>query len=142
MSDRGLTHIALPATDLDASIAFYEKYAGMSVVHDRLDPANSGRVVWLADGTRPFAIVLIQAETVDAPLVPIAHLGVGCDSREQIDALAAEAVAEGRPVWGPTDSPSPVGYWVLIGDPDHHTLELSHGQEVGLTIEKASKEPA
>ena len=35
MPDLGLTHVALTARDLDASIAFYAKYAGMAVVHRR-----------------------------------------------------------------------------------------------------------
>jgi catechol 2,3-dioxygenase-like lactoylglutathione lyase family enzyme len=139
MVDRGLTHIALPVSDLAASIAFYERYAAMQVVHDRVDPATGGRVSWLSDRTRPFVIVLIETERVEHPLVPIAHLGVGCASREDVDRLAAEAVAEGRPVWGPTDSSAPVGYWVLISDPDHHTLELSHGQEIGIAVEAAPR---
>jgi len=45
MPDLGLTHVALTAHDLDASIAFYEKYARMAVVHRR---AREGvRSVWL-----------------------------------------------------------------------------------------------
>jgi hypothetical protein len=33
-----------------------------------------------------------------------------------------------------------VGYWAFLQDPDGHTLELSYGQEFGLTVEKdASK---
>ncbi len=140
MIDRGLTHVALPVSDLGESIEFYERYAAMKVVHDRVDPDSGGRVAWLSDGTRPFVIVLIETGTVENPLVPIAHLGVGCESREEVDRLAARAHAEGRPVWGPTDSPPPVGYWALISDPDHHTLELSHGQEVGLVVERAEKE--
>lgn len=134
--DLGLTHVALPASNLRASVAFYAHYAGMRVVHRRTDPANGREVVWLTDGTRPFVIVLIEVERVASPLLPIAHLGVGCASRAEVDRLAAEAHAEGRSVWGPTDSPPPVGYWALIADPDGHTLELSHGQEVALAIER------
>lgn len=134
MTDVGLTHVALPVTDVGASVDFYARFAAMRVVHERSDPADGRRVVWLSDGTRPFVIVLIQAEKVASPLLPIAHLGVGCASRADVDRLAAQARAEGRPVWGPTDSPPPVGYWVLIADPDSHTLELSHGQEVALTV--------
>ena len=140
MVDLGLTHVALPDTDLTASIDFYGRYAAMKVVHDRVDPATGGHVAWLSDGTRPFVIVLIETEAVEHPLVPISHLGVGCASRDDVDRLAAQAVDEGRPVWGPTDSPAPVGYWVLIADPDNHTLELSHGQEVGLTVESAKRD--
>jgi catechol 2,3-dioxygenase-like lactoylglutathione lyase family enzyme len=132
--DVGLTHIALPVTDIAASVAFYERYAAMRVVHRRVDPTEQHEVVWLSDGTRPFVIVLIQSERVASPLLPIAHLGVGCAARADVDRLAAQAHSEGRSVWGPTDSPPPVGYWALIADPDGHTLELSHGQEVALTV--------
>jgi catechol 2,3-dioxygenase-like lactoylglutathione lyase family enzyme len=131
--DLGLTHIALPVRNLAASIAFYERYAAMRVVHRRSD---EGEVAWLSDGTRAFVIVLIEAEKV-APLLPIAHLGVACASRAEVDRLAADARAEGRAVWGPTDSPPPVGYWALISDPDGHTLELSHGQEVALAVARS-----
>jgi catechol 2,3-dioxygenase-like lactoylglutathione lyase family enzyme len=134
VSDLGLTHIALPVTNMGASLAFYERYAAMRVVHRRVDPADGREVVWVSDGTRPFVIVLIQADRVASPLLPIAHLGVGCASRSEVDRLAAAAHAEGRNVWGPTDSPPPVGYWALIADPDGHTLELSHGQEVALAV--------
>ncbi len=54
-----LTHIALHVRDLDACIAFYQDYCGLSLVHDRQD--DSGRVVWLAEPERAedFIIVLI-----------------------------------------------------------------------------------
>jgi catechol 2,3-dioxygenase-like lactoylglutathione lyase family enzyme len=140
VADLGLTHVALPVTNVDASVAFYAKYAGMKVVHRRTDPAAGNTVVWLSDGTRPFVIVLIEAREVRSPLVPIAHLGVGCVSRAEVDRLVAEAKAEGRPTWGPIDAPYPVGYYALVSDPDEHTLELSHGQEVGLAVARAADE--
>lgn len=123
---------------MGASLSFYEAYAEMKVVHERTDPDTGARVAWITDGTRPFVIVLIETEKVEHPLVPIAHLGVGCASREEVDRLVAQAHGEGRSVWGPTDSGEPVGYWALIADPDHHTLEISYGQEVGLAVESAS----
>ena len=140
MSDLGLTHVALPVTDVDASVAFYAKYAGMKLVHRRRDPGVGNSVVWLSDGTRPFVIVLIGVPEVRNPLVPIAHLGVGCDSRAEVERLVALAKAEGRPVVGPIDAPHPVGFYALISDPDQHTLEVSHGQEVALTVERAAGE--
>ena len=142
MADLGLTHVALPVTQLEASVAFWAKYAGMRVVHRRSDAAAGNTVVWLADGTRPFVIVLIEVPEVRHPLVPIAHLGVGCASREEVERLVAEAKREGRPAIGPIDAPYPVGYYALISDPDQHTLELSHGQEVGLAVARASREDA
>ena len=141
MADLGLTHVALPVTDVDRSVAFYAKYAGMRVVHRRTDATVGNTVVWLSDGTRPFVIVLIETPEVRSPLVPIAHLGVGCASRAEVDRLVAEAKQEGRPTIGPIDSPYPVGYFALISDPDQHTLELAHGQEVGLAVAKAAEQP-
>ena len=138
MSDLGLTHIALPVTDMEASIAFYSKYARMTVVHRRRDSEHDGEVAWVSDLTRPFVLVLIRAERVERPLAPWAHLGVGCESREEVDRLCAEARAGGRLLTEPIDSGYPVGYWALLSDPDGHTLELSYGQEVGLTVERAT----
>lgn len=147
MTDRGLTHVALLVGDLDASVAFYAKYAAMEVVHRRSD--GSSRVAWVSDRTRPFVIVLIEVPSfVPRALfrgvhrllriaVPFEHLGVGCASREEVDRLSDLARAEGLLSRGPTDYGPPVGYWAFITDPDGHTLEVSYGQEVGLTVERA-----
>jgi catechol 2,3-dioxygenase-like lactoylglutathione lyase family enzyme len=140
MLDIGLTHIALPVSDIERSIDFYATYAGMQVIHRRIDAETGVVVVWLCDRTRPFAIVLIQKESVHPILSPLAHLGVGCKSREYMDALVQRAREEGALVQGPQDSGYPVGYWAFLQDPDGHTLELSYGQEIGLAVEKdASK---
>lgn len=131
MSDIGLTHIALPVTDIEKSVAFYAKFAAMEIVHQRDD------AVWLSDKTRPFVIVLLRAPRVDAPLLPMAHLGVGCARREDVERLCEAAKSDGILIGGPNDSGPPVGYWALLRDPDGHTLELAHGQEVGLTVDRA-----
>jgi catechol 2,3-dioxygenase-like lactoylglutathione lyase family enzyme len=136
--DIGLTHVALMVTDPDASIAFYEKYAAMRVVHRRVDTSTHRTVVWLSDQTRPFVIVLIETDEVDTPLRPFAHLGVGCRSREEVERLCKEAVSDGCLHSGPTDSGYPVGYWAFLSDPDGNTLEISYGQEIALTLAKSS----
>ncbi len=138
MSDLGLTHIALPVTDIEASVAFYSKYARMLVVHRRKDSESEGEVVWVSDRTRPFVLVLIGVGKVEHPLRPWAHLGVGCESRREVDRLCGEAREEGLLLTEPADSGYPVGYWALLRDPDGHTLELSYGQEVGLAVERAT----
>ena len=137
MSDLGLTHIALPVSNVDASIAFYAKYAAMQVVHSRVDTESGVKVVWLTDHTRPFVIVLAEIPPVGTPLLPFAHLGVGCTSREEVDRLCELARSEGCLRSGPTDSGYPIGYWAFIADPDGHTLEVSFGQEVALTVATA-----
>jgi catechol 2,3-dioxygenase-like lactoylglutathione lyase family enzyme len=135
--DLGLTHIALPVTDIDCSIQFYAVYAQMQVIHRRIDSETGVAVVWLSDRTRPFVIVLIQTSSVQSVLSPLAHLGVGCQSREFIDDLCDRAKQAGVLIQEPKDSGYPIGYWAFLRDPDGHTLELSYGQEIGLTIEQA-----
>ncbi len=134
MPDVGLTHVALPVTDLDASIAFYAKYANMQVVHRRHQQTSPAReVAWLCDLTRPFVLVLAEVERVEHPLGPFAHLGVGCGSRAEVDRLCALAKADGCL----RDAPSEmglIGYLGNLNDPDGQTLELSFGQEVGLAV--------
>jgi catechol 2,3-dioxygenase-like lactoylglutathione lyase family enzyme len=136
VTDIGWTHIALYAHDIDASIDFYARFARMSIVHSRRE-ADGKRVVWLSDRTRPFVLVLIESrEPVQNPLGPSAHLGIGLPSREAVDERCALAREDKRLRHGPVDSGYPVGYWALIADPDEHMLEVSFGQEVGLTVER------
>jgi catechol 2,3-dioxygenase-like lactoylglutathione lyase family enzyme len=134
VSDIGLTHVALPVLNVDRSIEFYAAYAEMQVVHRRTDLETGVNVVWLSDRTRPFVIVLIEGATVQPVLSPLAHLGVGCKSRESLDALCEKAKLEGVLLEAQKDSGYPIGYWAFLRDPDGHTLELSYGQEVGLAI--------
>lgn len=138
MTDLGLTHVALSVRDLDASVAFYEKYARMVVI-DRRDQEPGVRVVWLTDHTRPFVIVLIESgEANDTALGPLGHLRVACRSKAEIDALCAQAQAEGRLRRGPRENGPPIGYTAFLADPDGNSLELSYGQEVGLAVDRAT----
>lgn len=128
MSDVGLTHIALAVRSLADSIAFYGSYARMRVVHRRPN------VVWLSDGTRPFVVVLLETTDTVQPVRPPAHLGVGVASRGEVDRLCELAREQHCLLRPPEDSGPPVGYWALIRDPDGHTLEVAHGQDVGLAV--------
>lgn len=128
MSDVGLTHVALAVRSLADSVAFYETYAGLHAVHRRHG------VVWLADGTRPFALVLLETTEAVRPVLPPAHLGVGLRSREEVDARCELARRNGCLLRPAEDSGPPVGYWALIRDPDGHTLEVAYGQDVGLAV--------
>jgi catechol 2,3-dioxygenase-like lactoylglutathione lyase family enzyme len=136
MSDRGLTHIALTVRDVGRSVAFYRDFGGFEVVHERHDEQTGSAVVWLSDLTRPFVVVLIQNDEPIHPLAGSNHLGVSLPSRDEVDDAVARARAEDRLELGPTDSGHPVGYWAIIRDPDGHQLEVSYGQDVGLTVER------
>ena len=138
ITDIGLSHIALPVSDLDASIAFFVRFADMEVVHRR-DGHDGVQVAWISDLTRPFVIVLLETaeRSAEATLGGWAHLGVGCASRDEVDHRLVEANAAGHQVLGPCDDGPPVGYWGIIVGPDGHNLEVAYGQEVGVTVETA-----
>ena len=140
MVDIGLTHVALETADVDRSVDFYSRYAAMQVVHRRSDD-HGGDVAWISDRTRPFVIVLVKVEKVSATLSPWAHLGVACRDREEVERLCGMAADEGVLIGGPDDAGPPVGYWAFLRDPDGHTLELSYGQEVGITVDDTSSTP-
>ena len=126
--------MALPVVAAARSVEFYERYAGMRVVHRRVDGSTGATVVWLSDLTRPFVVVLIETR-VTHTLGGFAHLGVACPGRGEVDTRCASARAAGLEVLGPFDDGPPVGYWAIIPDPDGHNLELSFGQDVGRTVE-------
>ena len=145
--DHGITHVALPVTDLSASLDFYGRYARMHVVHRRTDADSGTSVAWISDLTRPFVLVLIETQAADAPPDgrlggAYCHIGLGVAMREEVDDLCSRARAEQRTVLGPIDSGPPVGYWAYIVDPDGHNLEISFGQEVGLAVDEATSSPA
>ncbi|WP_395277691.1 VOC family protein [Enterobacter bugandensis] len=137
--DIGFTHVAFMVRDLEKSLAFYRRYAGMDVIHSREpDLPTARKVAWLTDHTRPFALVLVQADTVtDTPLGHFGHLGIACATREEIDRKTAMAAKEGVLRKAPEDLGDPVGYYVFFADPDGNTLELSYGQRVGITAIQA-----
>ncbi len=129
--DIGVTHVALPVTDLDASIDFYRRYANLEVIHRREEHVGHG-VAWLSDHRRPFALVLLQVEDPESQprLGGWAHVGVACASSDVVAQRLADAADAGCEVSGPSDDGPPVGYWGIIVDPDGHNLELSFGQRV------------
>ena len=129
-----LTHIALHVRDLDACIAFYRAFCGMKTVHERSDPKDGHRIVWLAEPGKEndFIIVMIpggpgrsQGEH------DYSHFGFALDSRAAVDAMAAKAAAAGCLVWPPRQEPYPVGYYCGVRDPDGNFVEFSYGQPLG-----------
>jgi hypothetical protein len=67
MFDVGLTHIALPVCNLEASVAFYAAYARMQVVHRQTDLSSGAEVAWLSDRQGPHFLLAIIPTNVLIP---------------------------------------------------------------------------
>jgi lactoylglutathione lyase len=129
------THIALPSADLDASLAWYERFTPLVVLAEHHD--EQGRSAWLAhegEAESPFVLVLVMfyrdAGRRQRTLGPFAHIGIEVPARSDVEAIAARARAEGCLVWEPQDMPPPVGYVCAMTDPDGNVIEISHDQGV------------
>ena len=138
-----LTHIAMPVSDFDATLAFYAKYTNLAVIHDRYNDDTGLRAAWLAnerDRTTPgaarFVIVLLertpptnveglQIEEKYGFLTSIAHLGLSVDTRDEVDRIAEMARADGCLLLGPLYRNEIVGYICVVTDPDGNNLEFS-----------------
>lgn len=126
----GLSHVALPVSDVDRSIAFYERWAGLQVIDRIEDPKSGAKAARLSDPRRGdgFAIALVQHGDVTHTLAGMGHIGVGCADRAEVDRMSKEAEAASCLGRGPVDAGFPLGYWSFLVDPDGHHLELSYGQ--------------
>lgn len=149
-----LTHIALPVRDIDATLDFYRRYTTLEVIHERQDPETGLRSAWLANAgdkteageglgiqAAKFVIVLIAGSlpkniTGDIKeeygfLRSISHLGISCETRDDVDRIAAMAKEEGCLLLGPMYRNPIVGYICVITDPDGNNLEFSVEQVLG-----------
>jgi len=142
-----LTHIALPVRDLDATLAFFDKYTTLVNIHERIDPESGLRSVWLAnqrdvtDEAARFVVVLICGKlptkvTGDIKeeygfLRSISHLGISLETRDEVDQIAAMAKEDGCLLLGPMYRNEVVGYICIVTDPDGNNVEFSVEQVLG-----------
>ncbi len=127
-----LTHLALHVPDLNACIAFYTRFCGMRVFHER--PGKGSRIVWMAEpGKEREFIFVIMPGGMDRSLAEndYSHFGFAMASREEVDAVAELARADGCLIWEPCDEPYPVGYYCGVRDPAGNYVEFSYGQPLG-----------
>lgn len=121
------THFTIPVSNLDASIEFFTRICGLSIVRDRR--LEGGSTVWLgpkpAPGEDPEFVVVISRGEVHEPLD---HFGFQCDTREEVTALATRAQRSGTLVEGPIDYGGSVGYFAVVREPSGHLVEFTHGQ--------------
>jgi lactoylglutathione lyase len=135
------THIALPSSDLDATIAWYERFTPLRQLARREDA--DGQSAWLAHEGQienPFVLVLVMfwkdKGRQQPMLAPFAHIGIEMPERADVDAIAALGREAGCLTWEPTDMPDPIGYICAITDPDGNVIEISHNQGVYATVQQ------
>jgi len=127
-----LTHVALAVRDASATIAFYERFAGLVVVHDRTDDGT--RVVWIGERRNDpeFVLVLIEGAAPEAAgPARFLHFGFAVDSRAEVDEMAERARSAGVLATPATWGGPVVGYYCIVRDPDGHGVEFSYGQSIG-----------
>ena len=71
-----------------------------------------------------FVLVIVQSEVT----ARLDHFGFQCDSRAEVDRIAAAARAQDILVEPPTDIGGVVGYFTTVRDPDGHVVEFTYGQ--------------
>lgn len=134
-----LTHIALHVRDVEACIAFYDRFCGMKVVHER--PGGDGaRIVWIAEPgrERDFIIVVLPGGPGHHRAAGDAsHIGFALDSRAAVDAKAEAGRAAGCLLLEPRQDEYPAGYYCGLADPEGHIVEFSFGQPLGPGAESA-----
>ncbi len=140
------THLALHVNSLEASIAFYTRYASLRVIDRHSDASSTGmNVAWLSDRSPEdeLSFVMVLQEGTphslpnakpQQPLGPISHLGFALASGEEVDAVASQARENALLKFGPTFLNPYAGYLCIISDPDGHMVEFSHGQALGTPV--------
>ena len=130
------THIALPATDIDATISWYEKYTPLRLLERREDADGYG--AWLGHpdmGDKPFILVLVsffrdQHKGQQPIMAPFAHIGIELPSEQAVRDIAELGRADGCLVWEPQRMPDPIGFICACTDPDGNMVEFSFDQGV------------
>jgi catechol 2,3-dioxygenase-like lactoylglutathione lyase family enzyme len=127
-----LTHVALHVPDLDACIAFYERFCALRVIHER--EGKGSRIVWMAEAGKEHSFIFVimpGGQARDLADDDYSHFGFALDSRAEVEHVATLARQAGCLVWEPRDEPYPVGYYCGLRDPAGNYVEFSYGQPLG-----------
>jgi catechol 2,3-dioxygenase-like lactoylglutathione lyase family enzyme len=130
------THIALPCSDMDRTIEWYETFTPLELLDRRED--SEGQGAWLGhpdQGDKPFILVLVsfirdQHKGPQPTMAPFAHIGIEMPSKEMVDEIAGRGKESGCLAWPPTQMPDPIGYICALNDPDGNVIEFSYDQGV------------
>ena len=133
------THVALRVSDIDATIAWYQRFTALELLDKRED--DDGYGAWLGHpdtGGFPFVLVLAQffeghdpfAATPLAKMAPFNHIGIELPEKSDVDAIAARAEVDGCLAMPAQLMPDPIGYICMLEDPDGNLVEFSFDQGV------------
>ena len=136
------THVALPSTNLDAAIDWYETYTPLRLLQRRSD--TTGESAWLGQPDmvdKPFIIVLVsffrdQNKGPQPTLAPFAHLGIEFPTKDEVDEVAERGRAAGCLMWEPQLLHEPIGYVCALSDPDGNLVEFSFDQGVYAKVDE------
>lgn len=130
-----LHHIALTVTDLDASIAWYERIFGVAFQMEVPHPGGTGKI--LADDGRELVFALHrhdanEGETFAETRTGLDHVGLGVPSRSDLEAWQTHLDAQGVRRALMANHPctqSPIedhgfGSILVFRDPDNVQIEL------------------
>ena len=113
-----IMHVTITASDIDASIEFYEKAAGLKVARELT--AGENRVVFLNDGTQDFCLELRKGDAQDHFEGKNISIGLKSDDLEAERARLTELGVE----VGPMISPRPDVHFFFISDPDGFQVQF------------------
>jgi lactoylglutathione lyase len=130
------THIALPCTDMNKTIQWYETFTPLQLLDRREDADGEG--AWMGhpdQGDKPFILVLVSFirdhdKGPQPVMAPFAHIGIEMPTKEMVDDVAARGKEAGCLVWPPQQMPDPIGYICALTDPDGNMIEFSYDQGV------------
>ena len=113
-----IIHMTIYASDIERSIDFYQKIAGLSIVREK--KAGENRVVFLNDGTQDFCLELAKGNEqmhFDGKCI---SMGIACEDlekeRERLTGLGFEP--------GDVISPRPDVRFFFISDPDGFQVQF------------------
>ncbi len=123
------THITIQVSNIEQSIAFYERWCGMTIVRDRR--ITGGNTVWMgsyadSDKQRDLLLVLDPEPVTDR----MRHFGFQLENLIDLDAMAVEAEQAGILAAPPTLLGGELGHYLMIRDPDGHDVEFTVGQPI------------
>ena len=124
-----IDHLALECHDIPRTVQFYQRYAGMEVIHDRHE--QGVRVTWVRHRQDRNGLILVlihRAKTAEVKKESLNHLGFHVADRSDVDLLSKLADSEGCLVEPAKEGGMIMGYYCTAHDPDGNLVEFSFGQ--------------